>query len=63
MKTTKLLFLAALLSSLSLAACEQQGPFEEAGERIDEASEDAGNAIEDACEDAKDALGAEDKDC
>lgn len=63
MKTTRMLALAALLASLSLAACEQQGPFEEAGEKIDEATEDAGNAVEDACEDAKEALGAEDKDC
>ena len=63
MKTTRMMALAALLASLSLAACEQKGPFEEAGEKLDNAAEDAGNAVEDACEDAKDALGTEDRDC
>lgn len=48
---------------LALAGCEQQGPFEEAGERVDEAAEDVGNAVEDACEDVKDAAGARDEDC
>ena len=56
-----LTLLAAVL--LALGACEQQGPFEEAGENIDQAAEDAGNAVEDACEDVKDELGAEDEDC
>ncbi len=62
MNSMKLIALA-LASALALAACEEQGPMEEAGEKIDEAAEDAGNAIEDACEDVKDAAGAEDKDC
>lgn len=52
-----------LTAALALAACEQQGPLEEAGETLDEAAEDVGNAVEDACEDAKDAANAEDKDC
>lgn len=59
MKTT----IFAIFCALMLAACEQQGPMERAGESIDEAVEDAGNAVEDACEDVKDAAGAEDKDC
>ncbi|KAA9132709.1 hypothetical protein F3N42_05710 [Marinihelvus fidelis] len=58
-----MLTLSVFLAAFSLAACEQQGPFEEAGEKIDEAAEDAGNAVEDACEDIKDAAGAQDKDC
>lgn len=52
-----------LFLSFTLAACEQQGPMEKAGESIDEAAEDVGNAVEDACEDLKDAANAEDKDC
>lgn len=42
---------AALLGSalmVTLPACEEQGPFEEAGEETDEAFEDAGDAIDDA---------------
>lgn len=46
---------------LLLAACEQQGPAERAGEKIDEAAEKAGESlekvkegIEDAAEDAAD---------
>lgn len=62
MKLFKLMTLS-LVMALFLSACEEKGPFEEAGENIDEAAQDAGNAIEDACEDAKDAVGAEDKDC
>ncbi|NND45415.1 MAG: hypothetical protein HKN58_08830 [Xanthomonadales bacterium] len=58
-KTMLLVFAAAFF----LQACEQDGPFEDAGEDIDQAVEDTGNAIEDACEEAKEAAGAEDKDC
>jgi len=59
-----------ILLSFALAACEQKGPAEKAGESIDNAvedikdgGEDLGNAIEDACEDAKEGAGAEDTDC
>lgn len=61
--------LIALLLVL-MAGCEQQGPAERAGEKIDDATEelredakDAGNKIEDACEELKEDMGAEDKDC
>lgn len=37
---------AALL--IMLAGCEQQGPAERAGERIDEAAETVGDSLEDA---------------
>lgn len=43
---------AALLSLLALSACEQKGPAERAGERIDNAVENAGDKIEDATDDA-----------
>ena len=33
-----------------LAACEEQGPAEEAGEAVDDAAEDAGDAMEDTGE-------------
>lgn len=36
-----------------LTACEEQGPAEEAGERIDEAVEDTGDAAEDAAEEVE----------
>lgn len=41
---------ALLLGSASffLAACESQGPAEEAGESIDEAAEEAGDSLEEA---------------
>ncbi len=42
---------AALLASvlaITLSACEEQGPMEEAGEEFDDSVEDAGDAIEDA---------------
>ncbi|MGP1274763.1 MAG: hypothetical protein ACQRW7_05020 [Caulobacterales bacterium] len=59
--------LAAFAASAILAACEQQGPAEEAGEEIDEAlgaeeqsqveeaMEDAGEAAEEAWEDTQEA--------
>ena len=47
--------LAALgTGALSLAACEEDGPLEEAGESADEAMEDADEALEDAGEDLDD---------
>ncbi len=42
---------AALLASafiITLAGCEQQGPLEEAGEKVDNAVENTGDAIEDS---------------
>lgn len=33
--------------TITLSACEDQGPLEEAGEEIDDSIEDAGDAIED----------------
>ena len=60
--------LLATFGALSLAGCDNDGPAENAGERMDnayentkenvkDAADDAGDAIEDACEDATD------KDC
>jgi hypothetical protein len=57
--TIATLFLTALLA----AGCEQEGPAERAGEKLDDAATDVGNAIEDACEDVKEGAGADDKDC
>lgn len=42
---------AALLGSffvITLPACEEQGPLEEAGEEVDDTVEDTGDAIEDS---------------
>ncbi len=55
--------IAAVLASAFLFYGCEEGPMENAGEEIDNATTDVGNAIEDACEDVKDAAGAEDKDC
>ncbi len=56
--------LATFLLALPLAGCDRnQGPFEEAGEKMDEAATDFGNSVEDACEDMKEGMNAEDKDC
>lgn len=64
MKLLKLfaLPLIVLTAALTLTACND-GPAEQAGEKIDNAATDAGNAIEDACEDAKEGVNAEDQDC
>jgi hypothetical protein len=40
--------LVPLAGALSLSACEEQGPAEEAGETIDDTVEDAGDAVEGA---------------
>ncbi|KKO08944.1 hypothetical protein [Pseudohongiella sp.] len=42
------LYLLFIVAVLGLAACEQQGPAEEAGENIDEAMEEVGDEIDDA---------------
>ncbi|MDP5255121.1 MULTISPECIES: hypothetical protein [unclassified Vibrio] len=46
-----------------IAACSEQGPMEETGEKVDEAVTDTQNAIEDSCENIKEDLKAEDTDC
>lgn len=50
MKLSKTITAAVLVSALmiTLSACEEQGPLEEAGEEIDDKIEDTGDAIEDA---------------
>lgn len=63
MKGLKVLMCSLLISMFALTACEQKGPAEELGEKIDDAATDVGNAIEDACEDIKDAADAKDKNC
>jgi hypothetical protein len=52
MAATRKLALALLLGlgTLSLAACEDEGPAERAGESVDNAAERAGEALEDAGE-------------
>lgn len=39
---------ALSIGGLALAACEEEGPAEEAGEAVDEAVNDAARAVEDA---------------
>jgi len=52
-----------LAVTFACTACEEKGPMEKAGEKMDEAVKDAGNAVEDACEKAKASVNAEDTDC
>ncbi|MEA3251743.1 MAG: hypothetical protein U9Q35_09275 [Pseudomonadota bacterium] len=47
------MMLALMLGGV--AACDDQGPAEEAGESIDEAAENAGDSIEEMGEDVQDA--------
>lgn len=44
----------ALLSALGIASCEQEGPMEEAGETIDQATEQTMDKAEKAAEQAGD---------
>jgi predicted small secreted protein len=53
------LILAAFLAS----GCDNDGPAERAGERIDSAADEVGDAVEDACEEIKEGVDAEDRDC
>jgi predicted small secreted protein len=55
---TKTLGLAAIVAafSLTLAACEQEGPAERAGKAVDNAVDTAGDKIEDAGDKVKDAV-------
>ncbi len=50
MKLSETIVAALFVSTLmiTLPACEQEGPLEEAGEAMDDTVEDAGDAIEDA---------------
>lgn len=44
----------ALFLAGALAACDEDGPAEEAGEAIDDAAEEAGEAAEDAADEVED---------
>jgi hypothetical protein len=50
-----LLAACAVALGVSAAACEQKGPAERAGEKIDNAAKTAGEAVEHAGEKVKDA--------
>lgn len=56
-------FISVFFITFVLAACSEDGPMEQAGEKADQAIEDAGNAVEDSCEKAKEKLGSENTDC
>ncbi len=51
-----LLIMFAFAGVGMLAACDNDGPAEEMGEKIDNTVEDTGDAIDDAAEDAGDAI-------
>lgn len=50
-----LAILAVGFFAIALAACEEQGTAEQAGEAVDNAAEEAGEALEDAGEAAEEA--------
>jgi len=54
--TTFLLALILAIGGASLAACNDQGPAEEAGEEIDDAMDDAADEMEDAREEMEDLI-------
>lgn len=45
--------LLAMMFSLPLVACENEGPAEEAGEEIDEAAEEAGDTLDEMADEAE----------
>ncbi|KAA3625937.1 MAG: hypothetical protein DWQ08_08655 [Proteobacteria bacterium] len=45
-----------LAMCLSIAGCEEEGPAEKAGKKIDEAISNLGDAAEDAADEAEDAV-------
>ena len=59
----KILTVFVFASLIALAGCEEDGPAERAGEKIDQTAEDIGNQIEDTCESVKENMGAQDQDC
>jgi hypothetical protein len=50
------IWMLALGVAFGVAGCEEKGPLEEAGERMDDALDEAGDAVEDAGEEVKDAV-------
>ncbi len=55
MSRTRVSLMLMVLASALLAACENEGPMEKAGEKIDEAVEKAGEQVEEAADKVKDA--------
>ena len=56
-------FVLAAALALTLAGCNNDGPAENAGEKIDNSMDKMGNQIEDACEEAKEGAKMDDQDC
>lgn len=65
-KLTSFIKLLSIISVMlfAISACDSnEGPMEEAGEKIDNATTDLGNKVEDACENVKEGLNANDPNC
>lgn len=57
MRTIRILFAIGLLGmALSNVGCEEEGPAERAGKKIDSAVDKAGDAVEDAGDKVEDAV-------
>jgi len=52
----KILCILGLCAAISLFACEDKGPMERAGEKVDEAIEEAGDKLEEAGDKAERAM-------
>lgn len=61
-KTLLIQALFVMFTITGVVACDE-GPAENAGEKMDQAIKDAGNKAEDLCEDAKEGVNAKDTDC
>lgn len=55
-KSTALAAAFAFAAALGLSACDEEGPAEQLGEKVDESAESVGDAVEDAGEEAEDAV-------
>lgn len=55
-KFRTLILLAMLGTTVGLTACDKKGPAEQAGEKVDQATENAGEAVNKAVDKAGDAL-------
>jgi uncharacterized protein YjbJ (UPF0337 family) len=56
MRRAVLAVMLTMAGAWAMAGCEDEGPAERAGERIDDAIEDARDAVEDARDDVRDAV-------
>jgi len=57
------IFIFTAVLAMTIAGCDNDGPAERAGEKIDNTMEKMGNQVEDACEEAKEGANLDNQDC